>query len=141
MLSPLVFRVLRCRLALVPLFFAIGVRQLLLSTVFPPAPVPLSPLPVGETVCNSRRWITMSIGLPSVVGAGDLFPSPKYVMRSFFRTGLGFFGKTCSRLLGSAFLIGVDVMSSLFRAPFPSSVIEILIYSDSSSVLISTSSE
>ena len=55
-------------------FFTIGVRQLLLSTVFPPALVPLSPLPAGE---YSRRCFTVSIGLPSVDGAGVLRPSPK----------------------------------------------------------------
>ncbi len=112
-------------------FFTIGVRQLLLSSVFPPAPVPLSFLPVGVPVCNSRHWITASIGLPAVVGAGDLFPSPKYVVRSFFKADLGFLGRTCLRslcwfpLVGSAYLIGVAVILSLLRAPFPSSMIEI----------------
>ena len=54
---------------------------------------------------------------------------------------LGFFGSTCTRLLGCSFLVGVSVMESLFLAPLPSSIVELLIYSDSSSVLISTSSQ
>jgi hypothetical protein len=100
------------------------VSQLLLSTVFPPVPGPTSPLPAGE---YSRRCFTVSIGLPSVDGAGVLRPSPKNAMRSFLMTHIGFLGKTCSRLLGCSFLIGVSVMKSLFLATLPSSIVRLLI--------------
>jgi hypothetical protein len=46
---------------------------------------------------------------------------------------LGFLGSSCSRslccflLVGSAFLIGVAVISSLLQAPFPSSIIGIFV--------------
>ncbi len=92
-------------------FFARGVRQLLLSSFFPPAPAALSSLPVGVPVCNLRRWITVSIGLPAVVGTGDLLPLPKYAVRSFFMADLGFLGSSCSRSL-CCFLLVNNVLDS-----------------------------
>ena len=114
-------------------FFTRGVRQPLLSSFFPPAPAPLSPIPVGVPNCNLRCWITISIGLPAVVGPGDLLPLPKNAVRSFFMADLDFLGNSCSRLLCCfplvvrAFLIGVAVMSLLLQAPFLSSNIEICV--------------
>ncbi len=94
---------------------------------------PMTPLPVGVPLCNLRRWITISIGLSAVVGPGDLLPLPKNAVRSFFMADLGFLGNSCSHslcclpLVGSIFLIGVAVILSLLRAPFPSSIIEIFV--------------
>jgi len=76
-----------------------------------------------------------------VDGAGVLLLSPKNAKRSFFMADLGFFGRTCTHLLGCSFQVGVSVMDSLFLAPLPSSIVELLLYSNSSSVLISTSSQ
>ncbi len=81
-----------------------------------------------------QRWITVSIGLPAVAGPGDLLPLPKYAVRSFFMADLGFLGSSCSRSLCCFLpvvrtsLIGVAVISSLLRAPFPSSIIEESVY-------------
>ena len=42
-------------------------------------------------------------------------------------TDLGFLGKSCARLLGCSFLVGVFMMKSLFLAPLPSSIVELLL--------------
>ena len=74
--------------------------------------------------------LTVLIGLPAVVGPGDLLPSPKNAVRSFFMADLSFLGNSCSRLLCCfplvvcASLMGVAVISPLLRAPFPSSIIQ-----------------
>ncbi len=40
---------------------------------------------------------------------------------------LGFVGKTCTRSHGGSFLVGVSVMKTLFLAPLPSSIVELLL--------------
>ena len=40
---------------------------------------------------------------------------------------LGFLGKSCARSLGCSFLVGVSMMKSLFLAPLPLSIVELLL--------------
>ena len=80
---------------------------------------------------TSHHCSTVAIELPAVVGRGDLLPWPKQFPRLFFMADRGFLVASCSRSLCclslgvTAVLIGVAVMLSLLRAPFPSSIIAV----------------
>ncbi len=124
MLSLLVFRVLRCSLALVPLF---------LHNRCTPAVVVVRLPSCSCSAVSLARW-SACLQFAALDYRFDWVACCCWDRRSLSVSkisDLGFLGRTCSRLLcwfplvGSAFLIGVAVILSLLQAPFLSSMIEI----------------
>ncbi len=95
---------------------------------FSPIPSP-APLDVSFPLSLlSLRCVTASIGVPLLVGAGTLAPSPKYLNRLFFLSFFDFLALSCSLSLVCfvfgvtsviLFLPGMPILLSLFWAAFP----------------------